>query len=352
MKFLLFCTLLTTHILSCMENSNTSLEEKAEWIISHPKLSSDLKDLIYGETLLNLKNAAEVKSLNSDLPLIFYKTNFSNLQSKQIDPFLALGFIIQKEKAITYYQPKNSADLVKHETGIYHVQAIETELDWTKIDDQNFKINNKRNSDEVKIQFSQTLSRYIFINDLISLENIDLSRGYSFRIMIEAYCPFSPKNSFSSKGSICTDKVYSDQPFIFFKVASKNNKVYDKLIFYNAINKSLGFFGNVETGELPTQTNYFFTSLNEYKKYLEEKNWVLNEQQATLTNNAYVHLDALKKEKPDAQTLQKAQEFLTAFKSRNDKIKILWLTQDELTKQNPFKKLHELLKNLTNNNNS
>ncbi len=351
MKLLLFCALLTTPVLFCMENSNQIPEKNGEWIISHPKLPSDVKNLIYCQTLLNLKNSSKVKSLHPEQPLIFYKTNFSNLQSKQIDPFLALGFIIQKEKAITYYQPKNLPDLVKHKTDIYHVQAIETELDWTEIDDQNFKINDKRNSNEVKIQFSQALKRFAFIDDLISLENIDLFRGNIFVITVDAYCPFKHKNSLSKKGLICKNEAYSNKPFIFFKVSTKSNNIYDQLIFYFAVNKSFGFFGNVETGELPTQTNYFFTSLNEHIKYLEEKNWILDEQQTKLVNDAYSFLDALK-QNPNVQTLQNAQEFLKAFKSRTDKFKILWLTQDEETKQNPFRQFHELLKNLTNNNNS
>ncbi len=117
-------------------------------------------------------------------------------------------------------------------------------------------------------------------------------------------------------------------------------------VFYDFATKVLG---TINTTEMIRQTNYFFTSLDDYQAYLKENNWVLEEEQTKLLNDAHAHIAKLK-EKADEPTLQKAQEFLKAFKKRTDKIKILWLTQNEETKQNPFKELHELVKKLSNNN--
>jgi hypothetical protein len=333
-----------------METPQTP-EQKAEWVISNATLPSELKNVIYHQTLLNFKNSPQIKSLHDCLPLTFYKTNFANLQSHAMDPLLALGFIFQDGDDIIFYQPKNSADLVKEQNNIHHFQTIENNLEWTKIDNQKFKIFDKRNSDEVKIEFSQDQQRIPFMNDLITIQNRDLSRGTMCRIAVASYCPFNHKKIYEKKGFICTSETYSNEPFIFFKISTKNNRIYDQLFFYSAVNNSFGFFGIVETGTLPTKTRYFFTSLNEHKKYLEEKNWILDEQQTKLVNDAYSFLDALK-EKSDEHTMQNVLKFLEEFKERKDKINILWLTQDELTKQNPFKELHELVKKLSNNNNN
>lgn len=349
MKFiLLLCATLSTQIICGMENSNQSLEKKAEGIISNSRLPSELKNVIYHQTLLNLKESSFIKRLHNDPSLTFYKTNFSNLQSHAIDPLLALGFISQNETDSTFYQPKNSPDLVRNQNNVYHFQTIENNLAWTKIDDKNFKVRDKRTTDVFKVMFSQE-GHFSFIDDMISVENIDLSRGSIFQIAVHSYRTHNQKEILSNKGWICTSESYSHEPFIFFKISTKNNHIYDQLVFYSAVNDSLGLFGTVQTGILPSKIRYFFTSLNEHKKYLEEKKWILDEQQTKLVNDAYSFLDALK-EKADEPTLQKAQEFLKAFKKRTDKIKILWLTQNEETKQNPFKELHELVKKLSNNN--